>query len=444
MKSCKALQRECIAQVKAAKTACTGDKRSCRSAFKASKGACRTDFNASRGACRTDAIARCSRLPDIVLGARSTRPLGRVALTIGNHDPTAAYEIEFDLGMGAVMRTRIPPGGQPTFSFVAPLGRIDAVAGFVAGDVSVVLKATTSRGTTMSAPVLLGIEALPVWTGAPGRPIRALLAATKQLALDAKGRFENASSQVRGLDVSGVLRALDDQVARMESLAALLEGGGPVSVVGIPATIDASSVALLDRIALAYIESLPQVAGAQTRALGSDDYADFLDLPQRVSAGAREFLDAYSGAIVTGAAVVGVAAFLAGNFPVVAAASVIGAVTFMVTTTVGTALTGALDMGSAAITKGRASIEDARTTLEFFGQQYLDLAVDTIIGRIGGDVCGDLCEQIGSDGRAILDTIDRALEHAADPPASGGCSSCSCPCGCLDDCSCVDLACGGP
>jgi len=193
MGSCKKSRRQCASQAKRGRAACNGSKKECQSALKASESSCKERLRSGKAACASGAVVRCGRLPRVVLGNRVAKPLGQVSLTIENYDPTAVYAVEFDLGLGVIVRLPLPARGRSTILAIAPLGRVDAAAGFVSGDVGVVVIATTPDGTAVSDPIPLTIQPLPTWTGTPGKPTRALLAATKRLAIDAKARYESAA-----------------------------------------------------------------------------------------------------------------------------------------------------------------------------------------------------------------------------------------------------------
>lgn len=439
IKGCASNARKCLTLARGAFRACGESKPICRGRLKAQKRVCRDEVKRGKAGCRGQEITSCAASPEssdrltIVLDRRTSTPLGVFTISVDGTDPTTQYSIEFDLGAGAVIRTPLSLGATSPFYVRAPLGRIDAMAAFAAGDVAIRLIARGSAGESTSDSAVLGIEAMPIWSGNPGVPTRALLAATKQLAVDAAARYAGAATQYSGLDVGDALRALDDQASHQEELATLLEGGGAVGVIGLPATLDSSSVEILDRIALAYIESLPLSLGGQRRSLGLEDFSDFLELPQRVSADFRDFLDAKSDVVGTGLMLISCAALVAGAPEIALGVAVVGAISFMVDTVVGTGITAALDMGSVALTNGRVALDDASTTVEFFGSQYLDAARDYVAGKLGGQLCGALCEDLGAGASSLIGTIERLvddvryIDECPYPPGDPCCTPCRGP-----------------
>jgi len=359
-------------------------------------------------------------VPNYSASATTVDPLAPIALTVSNDNPAANYTAKFSLGSNVSFTVPVGISVKGVVTTAAPPGAVTSLAppAFVAGSITMALGWPDATGTVQyGAPITLQVNALPTIpsTFAPGTAFMTHLIATKRLLVQSTTNLGVIGRKASTLSVINAQVATNKSAQSIDAMMVLvkqIQAGGTVpfgTYNQSPITLNAASLTMLDQLAAAQISAVHTVAGLAL-AKGSPQIrrqlhvrsqsaraqpaaaslSCVLDDPTCLStefAADSRAVASYVGNVASTvcyatAAVAGLAALpeLAG------AAFVVGVAASFGTTAVGTALSAAIQGGTATLLSGNATAADLLPSVDFFATgvitnvitAFTDLSVETL------------------------------------------------------------------
>jgi hypothetical protein len=370
----------------------------------------------------------------VALGSSQAEPFAPVSVTVESTASGGAHVAELDLGRGIVIPAPLVEVSPRNFTLTAPPGALDSHNKFISGTVIVRVKRTLDGQATYSEAKALEILPLATPPSERGKATLTLLEANKVLTLDSLGNLGVIQSKASpGLSINATAASANQAVAEINKMIATVkkvQSGekitlGPVR--GQLLVLDEASLAEMDRLAMGILNGATKNAKPKVKAqafASPESLSSSLDDPTSIAkimgAAAREV----AGNVGQGAGlllgVVGTAAVVLAAPEIAAAAEVLGAVSFMTTTLLGTSIGLVLDGGSAAIVDGKASLEDFKDSAKFFGSQYLDYALGYIADNALTDAFGEVGGSVISTGLTALQTYEQFTEEQVLPAYDSG------------------------
>jgi uncharacterized protein (TIGR03437 family) len=346
----------------------------------------------------------------------------------GSFDPSATTYVAFTDASGH--QIQVAPVALDAQTAVAPVPPFLNPKTYSIGpgsyNVSVVQKKSTGQ-TTSTTPKALAVDDLPTTSISPGLITLAMF--------DELSRTAGAASQTWNGIATATSNAVDSSRLKLPLLQSVIGAGqakiqalvsGRVAkvslgqIAGREVYLDMSSVALLDRLILAYVRGANSTGkislAVHTRDAAGDELTQFVsdlkhmissDLPEGIRTNARN-IRGVAGVAVGLAVIVTAPADIA-----LAAGASAGAIAWFATTWVSAAIAAPMEgAGTLILSDEPAKVSDFKNTIGILTDGY----VDALISEVRGSVA-ELAGEGGQIANSVVDTVQGVvtLMHPEDP-----------------------------
>jgi hypothetical protein len=344
-------------------------------------------------------------VPIATVAVTTVDPLAPIPVTITNDNPNASYSAQVSLGSNVTYTLTVGASVNGVITLPAPPGAVTSVSppSFSAGAITIAIGWPDAFGTVQyGPPISLTVNALPsIPTNfAPGTVFLTYLTATKRLLMQSSANLMAIGNLDPAIPLGIGLQNGNQTAQSVDAMTSLIQQvqadpNTPAQIgsyQGQAVTLTTSSLELLDQLTLAQMNALqvlPQTNKFSTRdgtvrSNGSAPaFTCALDDPtcwtSQLAGGARNVASVIGSSVSTICyATAGIALVVGAGPEIVTAAAIMGAVSTFATTSAGTALSAAIQGGTAAILNGTASVSDLAPSVDYFGTSILTSVVTAI------------------------------------------------------------------